>query len=137
MVDFEIGVVGPAGGGRDSAYIRARNSDRTRRGPPGARWKARGGGRVLIRELIAGALDLASQVVGLEGLAIGAVATVVAVLWYLREAADAFVVIARYARVGSLIGFVVLVLLVGGVATGVVDGGSLGSIFEPIAELLH
>lgn|GEM_PF-3656957 len=92
---------------------------------------------MLIRELIAGALDLVSGVVGLEGLAIGAVATVVAGLWYLREAADAFVVLARYARVGSLIGFVVLLLLVVGVATGVVDGGSLGSAFKQITELLH
>jgi uncharacterized membrane protein YcfT len=92
---------------------------------------------VLIRELIAGALDLLTGLVGINGLAIGAVATVTAGLWYLREAADAFVVLARYARVGSLIGFIVLALLVAGTVTGVVDGGTLGSFAHQIAELIH
>ncbi|WP_436931667.1 hypothetical protein [Halosimplex halobium] len=92
---------------------------------------------MLIRELVAGALELLVDVVGLNGLAVGALATVVVGLWYLREAADAFVVLARWARVGSLIGFVVLVLFVGGMATGVVDGGSLGSLANQIAEFIH
>lgn len=92
---------------------------------------------MLIRELIAGALDMLFGAVGINGIAIGALALVATGLWYLREAADAFVLVARYSRMLSIIGFVVLGLFVVGTATGVVEPGFLGSVFEPIAELIH
>ncbi|ELZ23487.1 hypothetical protein C475_14478 [Halosimplex carlsbadense 2-9-1] len=91
---------------------------------------------MLIRELIAGALELVFDLVGINGVAIGALALVVAGLWYLREAAGAFVVLARYSRMLSIIGFVVLGLFVAGTATGVVEPGFVGSLANQIAELL-
>jgi len=85
---------------------------------------------LIIREAVAMGLEFLSHLVGLEGLAIGLLATAVAVLWYLREAADAFVVLAKWARIASYIGVVVLVLLVGGMATGAVEPGSIGAVLE-------
>jgi len=79
----------------------------------------------VIREVVAFVLETLTSTVGLNGLAIGALATVVAVLWYVREAADVFVVLARYARFLSVVGAVVLVLFVAGSASGVVDTGDL------------
>lgn len=70
---------------------------------------------------------LASQF-GINALAIGGLAAATVGLWYLREAADVFVVLARYARVGSLIGAVLLVALVVGTYFGVVDLDSGGSL---------
>ncbi|WP_424001208.1 hypothetical protein ACOZ4I_15745 [Haloarcula salina] len=84
----------------------------------------------VIYELVRGLLELLASHVGFEGIAIGALATVVVGLWYLREAADAFVVLARYSRVASLIGFVVLVLVVLGSVSGTVDLGSAASVIE-------
>lgn len=96
---------------------------------------------MVIRELIATALEFITGVVGVEGLAIGGLAIATAGLWYLREAADLFVVLARYARVLSLIGFVVLVLYVVGTATGFVDTGSaasvVGSLVNQLTEMVH
>ncbi|WP_415381459.1 hypothetical protein [Halosimplex sp. TS25] len=92
---------------------------------------------MLIREIVAGGLNLVVGLVGVDGIAIGLLATVVAALWYLREAADAFVVLARYARVGSLIGFIVLVLYVAGTATGVVNGGDVAQVLKQFVGLNH
>lgn len=89
---------------------------------------------MLIRELIAGVLEFVAEFIGVHGLAIGLLAATVAGLWYLREAADAFVLLARYARVLSLIGFVVLALYVVGVVTGVVDAGTVGGLIAQIAN---
>jgi hypothetical protein len=85
---------------------------------------------MIVREALAMVLKFLTEMVGLEGLAIGILATVVAVLWYLREAADAFVVLARWARIGSIIGFVVLVLFVAGTVFGVVEPGSIDAALD-------
>jgi hypothetical protein len=85
---------------------------------------------MIVREALAMVLEFLTEMVGLEGLAIGILATVVAVLWYLREAADAFVVLARWARIGSIIGFVVLVLFVAGTVFGVVEPGSIDAALD-------
>jgi len=79
----------------------------------------------MIREVVEFVLEFLASTVGLDGIAIGALATTVAVLWYVREAADLFVLLARYARLLSIIGAVVLVLVVGGTASGVVESGEL------------
>ncbi|WP_135304123.1 hypothetical protein [Haloarcula amylovorans] len=96
---------------------------------------------MVVYELVRGFLELLASYIGIEGIAIGALAAVVVGLYYLREAADLFVILARWARVGSLIGAVVLVLLVVGTASGVVEGDSLGSLarqaIERISEVLH
>jgi len=85
---------------------------------------------MIVREALAMVLEFLTEMVGLEGLAIGILATAVAVLWYLREAADAFVVLARWARIGSIIGFVVLVLFVAGTVFGVVEPGSIDAALD-------
>jgi len=92
---------------------------------------------VLIRELVATVLELLVGAVGVDGLAIGLLATTVAVLVYLRHAADLFVVLARYARIASIVGVVVLVLYVVGVATGFVDAADVGSFIKQITGLKH
>jgi len=89
---------------------------------------------MIVREALAMVLEFLTEMVGLEGLAIGILATVVAVLWYLREAADAFVVLARWARIGSIIGFVVLVLFVAGTVFGVVEPGSIDAALDQISS---
>jgi hypothetical protein len=89
---------------------------------------------MIVREALAMVLEFLTEMVGLEGLAIGILATVVAVLWYLREAADAFVVLARWARIGSIIGFVVLVLFVAGTVFGVVEPDSIDAALDQISS---
>ncbi|MBX0323869.1 hypothetical protein EGH21_12595 [Halomicroarcula sp. F13] len=95
----------------------------------------------VVYELVKSLLELLASHVGVEGVAIGGLAAVVVGLWYLREAADAFVVLARYSRVLSLIGFVVLVLAVVGTYSGVVDVGSavsaVGQFVNRVSEVLH
>ncbi|QIO23099.1 hypothetical protein [Haloarcula sp. JP-L23] len=95
----------------------------------------------VVYELVRALLELLASHVGVEGVAIGGLAAVVVGLWYLREAADAFVVLARYSRVASLIGFVVLVLAVVGTWGGAVDLASawsaVGQFVKRVAEVLH
>lgn len=92
---------------------------------------------MLIRELVSGALKLLVGAVGVDGLAIGLLATIVAALVYLRHAADLFVVLARYARIASIVGVVVLLLYIAGVATGVVDAADVGSFLKQFAGVKH
>ncbi|PSQ06660.1 hypothetical protein BRC92_00380 [Halobacteriales archaeon QS_4_69_31] len=89
---------------------------------------------MIIRELIETALELLAEFVGVHGMAIGALAIAVAGLWYLREAADAFVVLARWARVGSIFGALLLALYIAGVATGVVESGAVNSLIEGLTN---
>ncbi|WP_226010515.1 hypothetical protein [Halomicrobium salinisoli] len=94
---------------------------------------------MMIREIIAAILGWIASFVGLEGIAIGALATAVVGLYYLREMAGVFVLLARYARVLSLILAALLVVLVGGTATGAIDleGSALASIAKQLGKVLH
>lgn len=83
---------------------------------------------MIIRELIARGLEFVADFLGVHGLAIGVLATALVALYYVREAADAFVLLARWARMLSIIGGIVLALYVAGVVTGVVETGSLRSL---------
>lgn len=95
----------------------------------------------VLYELIKAVLEGITEFVGIEGLAIGVLAATTVALWYLREAADLFVIIARYARILSLIGFVLLLVMIGGTTTGVVEfdgvGQLLGSIADKLTEVVN
>ncbi|WP_226023226.1 hypothetical protein [Halomicrobium salinisoli] len=91
---------------------------------------------MVIREIVAMLLEWIASFVGLEGIAIGALATAVVGLYYLREMAGVFVLLARYARVLSLILAALLVVLVGGTATGAIELDGIGPIVESIASYL-
>lgn len=96
---------------------------------------------IVVYELVKMLAEFLATHLGVEGIAIGGLAAVVVGLWYLREAADVFVVLARYARIGSLIGFALLVVLIAGSVTGYIEidsGGSLvGQFVNQISEVLH
>lgn len=92
---------------------------------------------MLIRELVASVLELLVGLVGIDGVAIGLLATGLVALIYLRHAADAFVLLARYARVASIVGLVVLGLWIAGVATGVLDAGDIGSLINQLSGIKH
>lgn len=90
----------------------------------------------VVYELVKMLIEFLATHLGVEGIAIGTLAAVVVGLWYLREVADVFVVLARYARVLSLVGAVVLLLLVGGSALGYIELSGADSIAEQILRLV-
>jgi len=92
---------------------------------------------VVVYELVRAALDALAGVVGLEGIAIGALAAVVVVLWYLHEFAGVLMLMARYSRTAAVVGALVLALLVAGTATGTVEFGGEASLFNQLSEVLH
>lgn len=77
------------------------------------------------------------EFVGVKGIAVGVAAPALVGLYYLREAAELFVLFARYARVLSLIGLVVLALYVAGTVSGFVDVSSIGQFINQLAEMVH
>jgi len=91
---------------------------------------------MLIRELVAMVLEFITGALGLEGIAIGATAAVTVGLYYLREVADIFVVVARWARMLSIVGFVLLVALTVGTATGALEIGGVGQLISQITEVI-
>ena len=91
---------------------------------------------MVVYELVAWALGALVNTVGLGGIAIGALAAAVVALWYLRELADVLVVVARYSRTLSILGFLLLVVLVGGDVLGVVEFDA-ESLFNRFTEVLH
>jgi hypothetical protein len=66
--------------------------------------------------------------VGLEGLAIGAVASLAVASYYAREVSGVLVVAARYLNVVTYLLLSLLVVLVVGTATGIVDLSAGGSV---------
>lgn len=95
---------------------------------------------MIIYDLVAAFLESLAGYAGLQGVAIGALAAAVVGLYYLREVADLMVLVARYARVASLIGAAVLLVLVAGQATGYLELGTselLGAIGETINQVIN
>lgn len=92
---------------------------------------------MVIEELVRGMLEF----IGVKGIAIGVLVPALVGLYYLREVAELFVLLARYARILSIIGVVVLVLYVAGTVSGFVDTGSaasvVGSLVNWILEMVH
>lgn len=91
---------------------------------------------MILREILSALLELVASLVGVEGVAIGALATATVGLYYLREVAGVFVLLARYARVLSIIGAVLLLVLVGGDAIGALELGGVVSAFGQLAKQL-
>lgn len=86
---------------------------------------------MVIEELVRAVLEF----IGVKGIAIGALVPVIVGLYYLREVAELFVVLARYARILSLIGVVVLVLYIAGTVTGYVDASSISAAIRSLTGL--
>ena len=91
----------------------------------------------VVYELVKVAFELLASHLGVQGIAIGTLAAIVVGLWYLREVADVFIVLARYARVLSLVGVVVLLLLVGGSVLGVVESGDVRTVVGLFANKIR
>jgi len=92
---------------------------------------------VVAYELIKTLLELLASTVGLEGVAIGALAAGLVGLYYLREVAGLLVHIARYSRIISVVGLVLLVVFTLGSAAGVVEFGSIGTLINELNEVLR
>lgn len=90
---------------------------------------------MILRELLAWVLELVASTLGINGLAIGAVATTSVSLYYLREMSGVFVLLARYARMVSILGFGLLIALLAATALGV-DLSSPGTIPTQFMEAL-
>jgi len=91
---------------------------------------------VILRELIAWALELLAGTLGVNGLAIGAVATASVALYYLREVSGAFVAVARWARMVSILGFGLLIALIAATALGL-NLSDPSAIVAQLTEVLH
>jgi hypothetical protein len=87
---------------------------------------------VVIVELLEGVLSFLFDQFGVGGVSVGAVALLLAGIWYGREAANLFVGVARWLKIASVLLGGLAVLAVVGVATGAVsvDSGVLGQLFE-------
>lgn len=91
---------------------------------------------MVLAKLLEPVLAWLAEQLGANGLAIGLIATATVALYYLREVSGVFVVIARYARTLSYVGFALLAVLVVGTATGAInlsaDGSVIGQLLEQV-----
>jgi hypothetical protein len=87
---------------------------------------------VVIVELLEAALGWLFAQFGVGGVSVGAVALILAGIWYGREAANLFVGVARWLKIGSVLIGGLAALAVAGLATGAIslDNGVLGQLFE-------
>lgn len=94
----------------------------------------------MILELVRMLLEWLAATFGLNGLAIGTTALATVGLWYLRELSNVLAAAAVYARVASLVMFGLLVVLVAGTVTGVLDftadSSALGQAWRALSNLL-
>jgi len=83
---------------------------------------------MVLAELVEWVLRQLTTQFGVNGLAVGALAVAVVGLWYLHEVASVLAFASRYAQTAAVVGAVVLVVLVAGMATGAVDLSADGSV---------
>jgi len=89
---------------------------------------------VVAYELIKWFLSTLVSLVGIEGVAIGALSLTVVGLWYLREFASVLQLVARYSRTLSVVLLIVLLAVVAGSVTGALEVEA--SIFGQLSEVL-
>ena len=89
---------------------------------------------MVVYELIKWALGGLVSLVGIEGVAIGALSLTVVGLWYLREFASVLQLVARYSRTLSVVLLIVLLAVVAGSVTGALEVEA--SIFGQLSEVL-
>jgi len=92
---------------------------------------------VVAYELIRGLLEFVANLVGLNGIAIGTTAGALVGLYYVRELSGVFVLLARYARVLSIVGFALLIVLVGGSALGIVEISNFSDLVGMVTDQFH
>jgi len=96
---------------------------------------------MVIVELLEMVIRWLTETFGINGIAIGATAFATAGLWYLREFANVLATLAVYARVASGVMFGLLIVLVVGTGTGVLDlsanGSALGQLWRAIINLIQ
>lgn len=87
---------------------------------------------MVVIELLEALVSWAFDSFGVGGVSAGAVAIVIGLLWYSREAAGIMVGLARYLKIGSVIGGLVAIGVIVGVAVGAVsvDSGILAELLE-------
>lgn len=91
---------------------------------------------LVVYELVRSVLELVANQIGVGGIAVGALSVGVVGLYYTRELAGVFVLLARYARVASIVGAALLVVIVGGSYLGVLELQDVGTLVESVAQLI-
>jgi len=92
---------------------------------------------VVIVELLEGLVSFLFSEFGVGGVSAGAIALLVAGIWYGREAAGVLVGTARWLRIGSVLVGGLAVLAVAGIATGAIalDSGVVAQALELLAAV--
>ncbi|MBO4248368.1 hypothetical protein IL252_11140 [Halomicrobium sp. IBSBa] len=82
---------------------------------------------MVVYELVQWLADLIAPLLGIEGVLVTGLASTAVALYYLRETAGVLVVLARWARIASVIIAILSIVLAAGAHLGIVDlaGGSL------------
>jgi hypothetical protein len=92
---------------------------------------------VVVIELLEGLVAFLFDQFGIGGVSVGAVALLLAAIWYGREAADVLLGAARWLKIGSVLIGVLGIAVVAGLATGAlaVDSGVLGQLLELLGSV--
>jgi hypothetical protein len=92
---------------------------------------------VVILELLEAAVGFAFDQFGVGGVSVGAVALLLAAIWYGREAADLLLGAARWLKIGSVLLGGLGIAVVAALATGAlsVDSGVLGQLLELLGSV--
>jgi hypothetical protein len=92
---------------------------------------------VVVIELLEGLVGFLFDQFGIGGVSVGAVALLLAGIWYGREAADVLLGAARWLKIGSVLLGGLGIAVVAALATGAlsVDSGVLGQLLELLGSL--
>lgn len=93
---------------------------------------------MVLVELLETVLGFVGGLVGLSAAQIGALAVMIAVLYYLYEFSDVLFRASRWTRVGVFVGAALTVAAIAGVASGVITLNSgLGGVVSAVVEWLN
>lgn len=92
---------------------------------------------MVIVELLEAAVNFVFEQVGVTGVSVGAVALLLAAIWYGRELSGVLVGAARWLRIGSVVVGVLAIAAVAGIATGALslDSGVVAQLLELLGSL--
>jgi hypothetical protein len=92
---------------------------------------------MVVVELLEGVLSFLFGQFGVGGVSVGAVALLLAGIWYGRELSSIMVGVARWLRIGSVLVGGLAVLVVAGFATGAIslDSGVVGEALDLLGSI--